>query len=209
MFENLEIRLATQGDLSQIAKIIWHSENTGTEIYSYAGLFDLDEPTFLERFTKILNNEFLGHPLGYRNFYIIVANGQTLGGFALHQEDAKKTSGMLSTGALMMGFNRNEMQKAFEKMEQWKFIQMSKTVGMWQLDSVAIFPEFKGQGIFQRAFDELVKKNNLDSIEVQVWNHNLPAINAYKKLGFHWAKDGSVNEAGVGRVLLNYFSTKK
>ncbi len=209
MFENLEIRLATQDDLSQIAKIIWHSENTGAEVYSYAALFDLNESEFLERFSKILNNEFLGHPLGYKNFHLIFSNDQLLGGFALHQEDAKRTSGMLSTGALMMGFSRAEMQKAFEKMEKWKFIQMAKSVGMWQLDSVAIFPEYKGHGIFQRAFQEIVENNVFESIEVQVWNHNLPAIQAYHKLGFQWNKNGSVNEAGQGRVLLRYFSTKK
>jgi ribosomal protein S18 acetylase RimI-like enzyme len=204
MIENLSVDKAKREDAIDIARIIWASENTSNEVYKYAQLFDIDENEFLQRFAEVVMNEFDFHPLGYKSFQLIKLDDQIVGGFAMHYEKYENSSSLLCTGALMSVFSRSEMQKAFQMMRNFKQFHIPKTANTWQLDSVAIFPSFRGMGILKTALKSWIAKNYSDTIEVQVWKKNERAIQAYEKIGFSVFKEGQNDKTGNGRILMRY-----
>jgi hypothetical protein len=203
----IKVRKAKSDDCEVIARILWQSEKEDHALYSYAGLFGLEEFEFITHFAQLMNNEFEGHSLGFRDYWMIEVEGHIAGGFAIYHEKSSNSSSLLATGALMQHFSRNDVSNAFKKLANFKTIQIEKTVGTWQLDTVAIFDEFKGKGVFQEAFSQVVhilKGSSSQSLlfEVQIWNLNHSARRAYEKVGFKCFKEGSRNEEGKGRDLL-------
>ncbi len=203
----IKVRRAVVNDCEMIARILWLSEKEDHALYSYAGLFALEHAPFISHFASLMNNEFEGHSLGYRDYWMIEVDGHIAGGFALYHEKASPSSSLLATGALMQHFSRSDVAAAFKKLANFKSIQIEKTVGTWQLDTVAILDEFKGKGVFQSAFLQVIGKLPTSSdypltIEVQIWNQNGSARRAYEKVGFKCLKEGNRNEEGKGRDLL-------
>ena len=204
---SISIRRANSSDCGEIARILWRSESEDHALYSYAQLFGLDEESFLKAFSSLINNEFDGHGLGYRSYWMIESEGRVVGGFSIYYEKSENSSSLLASGALMQYFSRLDLSNAFKKLAPYRPLQIEKTVGTYQLDTVAIFDQFAGKGIFGEAFRQVssILKMEPDlsiTMEVQIWNQNASARRAYEKVGFALSKEGERNEMGKGRDVL-------
>ena len=202
----LKVRKATLSDCPTIARIIWLSERAEYALYSYAGLFELNELEFIDHFSGVIQNEFDGHGLGYKTYWMIEFDDQVVGGFSFYREVAYNSSSLLATGALMNHFSRPMVAKAFKRLSEFKSIQIDKTVGNYQWDSGAVFPEHMGKGYFPNGFllalNEMEKLKNPEIMEVQIWNLNVNALKAYTRIGFTIAQTGPLYSNGLGRIML-------
>jgi len=196
------IRKAKHSDISFLAKIILESESTGYEMYTYSSLFNKPYEELIAIFEKVLDNNFEGHGLTYKNYYVVEIKDQLVGGMSFYEEGSHGDSNHLMTGALMQVIDRKELVKSFAKLKKFRDIDIPKTPGTFQLDSVAIIKEYQGQGIFQELFSFIKKQNNLKGkkMEVQVWKNNTNAIKAYKKYGFVVQKVLDMEDNG--RILM-------
>ena len=202
----ITIRKASAEDSAVIAEIIWLSEKADYALYSYSKLFNLQHDEFIKAFSKIVNNPFDGHPLGYKSYWVIQWDGIIMGGFSVYEEKSINGSSILASGALMQYFPKSEVMISFKKLAELKYLQIEKAVGTFQLDSVAVFPGMEGKGIFSQAFHQWTHLSECQDwnrvMEVQVWNQNLNAIHVYEKNGFIIHQQGLTNHEGMGRVLM-------
>ncbi len=202
----LSVRKASLEDCRTIARIIWLSERADYALYSYARLFELDEIEFIDHFSLVINNAFDGHGLGYKSYWIIENDGAIVGGFSFYLESAYNSSSMLATGALMEHFSRAKVVNAFKQLSLFKSIQIDKTVGNYQWDSGAVFPEHMGKGFFPNGFllalEQMAKYKDPEIMEVQIWNLNENALKSYQRIGFKVVKIGPLYSNGLGRILL-------
>jgi ribosomal protein S18 acetylase RimI-like enzyme len=133
-----------------------------------------------------LDNEQPGHGLTYQTFIIAELDGEKASAACGYIEGESGSSNHLMTGALINAFGMEKVLEGFEKNAKFKEVQITKTEGTLQLDSVATLPEFRGRGLLKRIVEEHCKialEKNCNRMEIQVWAGNEAAIAAYKKLG--------------------------
>ena len=198
----MKIRKARIEDIPFLSKIIALSEFTGHEMYSYCSLFEKTSEELVDILTVVLNNEFEGHGLTYKNFYVAEIDNKLAGAMSFYLEGSNGDSNHLMTGALMQVINRKELITSFGKLKDFREIDIPKAQGSYQLDSVAVLEEYRGKGVFGALIKHLEQEVNQDNrkMEVQVWKNNLKAIQAYEKYGFKVEK--TLDLRGNGRVLM-------
>lgn len=202
------IRKAQIIDIPFLVRAVWLSEMTGYELYSYRDIFNLSEQEFIAKFSEILKTETPGHNLTYHDFWVYTVNDTPAGAFSLYLEGTNGNSAHLATGVLMEHFSREELTKGFQKLAAFKSIQFSKTKNTYQLDSVAVFPEFRGQGIFGKMLTsvfEHISPGQHPATEIQVWVGNNTAIQVYQKNGFTIRETKLHEGTNQGRLILKNF----
>lgn len=202
------IRKATLTDIPHLIRAVKLSEETGYELYTYKSLFNLDDISFEEKFNAVLRTEVAGHNLTYHDFFIYEYEGQPAGVFSFYKEGSNGNSAHIATGVLMENFSRQDLAAGFGKLAKFKSIQFAKTIGAYQLDSVSVFPEFRGQGIFGKMLKEafnVVSPDETPRVEIQVWAGNTAALRAYEKEGFAIKETKLMEGTDKGRVLMANF----
>lgn len=196
------IRKAQRSDIGFLANLILLSESTGHELYSYSYLFEKEDSELRTILERVLDNDFEGHGLTYKNFYVAEIDGDLVGGLSFYEEGVNGDSNHLMTGALMQVINRNELINSFAKLKDFRDIDIPKKQGTYQLDSVAVLSRFQGKGVFGAIMAYLENAIELKGkcIEVQVWKTNENAIKAYEKYGFQIEK--VLDKGNNGRILM-------
>lgn len=202
----VKIDSATKSDISFIADIILKAEETGFEVTSYQKMFDLERDKLKIKIEKAINNTIGGHPFSYTTFKIAKVNSLPASAFSAYVEGENGNSNQLITGALMSVFNREEMKLAYTFLAHHKEIQIPKTKGNLQIDSVATLIDFRGLGLFKKMLkevEEFYSKQGIKAAEIQVWKKNELALNVYQKLGYKpLAETKSLTNIGNGKVLM-------
>ncbi|HSH66091.1 MAG TPA: GNAT family N-acetyltransferase [Bacteroidia bacterium] len=201
------IRRATESDIPFLARMVLLAETSGHELISYKKMFSLPDSDLVKKFEIVLRNEQEGHGLTYRSFIVAEQDGMLAAVASSYIEGEYGSSSHLMTGALMNGFELEQIMRGYKKNAEYKDVQIVKSAGTVQLDSVAILEEFRGKGLLKLIFDahtENVRKKNVTELEIQVWAGNIAAIKAYEKLGYKikiekWRK----NKNEGGRILMS------
>lgn len=203
------IRRATKEDIPFLAKIILLAETSGHELISYRDMFLLPDEELLKGFEIALDNEQDGHGLTYLSFLIAEVEGKQAAAASAYIEGEHGSSSHLMTGALMNGFGMEQVLGAFKKNSKYKDVQINKSNGAIQLDSVATLESFRGQGLLKLIFEEHIKlalQKGVETLEIQVWAGNAPAIAAYRKMGCEITLEKWINpddkNAG-GRIVMS------
>jgi ribosomal protein S18 acetylase RimI-like enzyme len=186
MSKEIKLRSAEKKDIPFLAGIVLLAETSGHELISYRQMFPISEEKLLEAFKTILNNNQPGHGLTYTTFLIAEYDGVPAAAACAYIEGVHGSSNHLMTGALMTAFETEEVIGAYRKNGKYKDVQIAKTLGTLQLDSVATLAEYRGKGLLKMIFDEHCRLASLEGckkLEVQVWAGNEGAVGAYQKLG--------------------------
>ena len=208
MKNDIVIRRATKEDIPFLASIILLAETSGSELISYRKMFLLSDDELLKGFEMALNNEQEGHGLTYLSFIIAECGGKQAAAACGYIEGEFGSSNHLMTGALITGFGTEKVVEAYKSNAVYKNVQIAKTLGSLQIDSVATLPDFRGKGLFKMIFDEHIKNaksKKCEQLEIQVWAGNDTAIAAYKKLGCEITAEKYYNlekKAAGGRVVM-------
>lgn len=203
------IRKATKNDIPFLAQIILLAETSNKELISYRKMFNLKDEELLNGFELVLNNEQLGHGLTYLTFLIAEVNGERAAAASAYIEGEFGNSNHIMTGALINGFGTELVIEAFRKNSEFKDIQIAKTAGTLQIDSVATLPEYRGKGLLKLIVEQHCKNaisKGCKELEIQVWAGNEVAILSYKKLGCIITNEKYINcenKNAFGRVLMS------
>ena len=180
------LRKASKNDIPFLAKILLLAETSGKELISYRKMFPLSEEELLKGFEIALDNDEPGHGLTYLTFLIAEVDGMPAAAACGYIEGEFGSSNHLMTGALMTGFNTERVIEAYKKNSIFKEVQIAKSYGALQIDSVATLAEYRGKGLFKMIFDEhcrIAILNGCKLLEIQVWAGNDAAVKTYQKLG--------------------------
>jgi ribosomal protein S18 acetylase RimI-like enzyme len=203
------IRNATKDDIPFLAEIILLAETSGKELISYKEMFPFTKQELLKKFEKALDNEQLGHGLTYKTFVIAELKGKKGAAACGYIEGEFGSSNHLMTGALINAFGMSTVLEGYEKNAKFKDVQINKTAGTLQIDSVATLPEFRGKGLFKQVFDKhckMANAKNCNQLEIQVWAGNEAALSTYRKLGCELSAEKFMNNdpaSAQGRVLMS------
>ena len=208
MDNNIIVRQATREDIPFLAQIILMAETSGKELISYRDMFLLPDEELLKGFEIALDNDQAGHGLTYLTFLIAESGGKRGAAACGYIEGEFGSSNHLMTGALITGFGTEKVIGAFGKNAKFKEIQIAKSDGTLQIDSVATQPEFRGRGLLKLIFEEhckAAKSKGCNQLEIQVWAGNEGALSAYRKLGCTITKEKYLNPEDKslgGRVVM-------
>lgn len=83
-------------------------------------------------------------------------------------------------------------------------------VGECYIDNIAVFPQFRGQGIAQQLILALIgqiKKQNGEFVSLEVRESNFPAIHVYEKAGFQkmGIRKNFYRDPPENAVIMTYF----
>jgi len=201
------IRKATREDIPFLAKMILLAETSGKELISYRDMFDLPEEELIKGFEIALDNDQLGHGLTYLTFLIAEYEGNKAATACGYVEGEFGSSNHLMTGALITGFGTELVVNAYQINSKFKKVQIAKTLGTLQIDSVATLSEFRGKGLYKLLFEEHckgAKSTGCGELEIQVWAGNDIAVSTNIKLGCEIIKEKYLNneEKNLGGRLV-------
>jgi len=208
MKDEIIIRKAKKEDIPFLAKMVLLAETSGSELISYKQMFPVPEKELIRIFEIILDNDQPGHGLTYLSFVIADLDGKQAAAACGYIEGEFGSSNHLMTGALMTGFETELVIEAYKRNSTYKEVQIAKTYGTLQIDSVATLPEFRGKGLFKMIFEEhcrIGRSHDCNQLEIQVWAGNNAAIHTYQKLGCAITNEKYLNfeeKSGGGRLVM-------
>lgn len=185
------------------------AETSGTELISYRKMFPCSEEELKKGFEIALDNDQPGHGLTYLTFLIAEVDGRPAAAACGYIEGEHGSSNHLMTGALMTAFGTESVMQGYKGNMKFREVQIPKSNGALQIDSVATLPEYRGKGLFKMIFEEHCRTAVLEGcnlLEIQVWAGNHGAIRTYEKLGCTITNEKYLNfadkDAG-GRLVMS------
>lgn len=207
MAHKIEILPAQKKDIPFLAQMIVMAETSGFELFSYMSMFSLETGQMVKKLEHIIDNEQRGHGLGYLSFLIATVDGVPAATASGYIEGQEGSSSHLMTGALMSAFTTSEVVAAYGNIRKYKPVNVDKTPGTLQVDSVATLPQFRGMGLFRMIFNEhcnTAKGMGCTGVEIQVWKGNEGAIKTYEKLGLIQKIEKTMPDSnGRGKILMH------
>jgi len=184
----ISIRPATEADAPHVALCIQLAESQGTGAVSYARLFDLSDEETDTLLLGLAAEEADGQELTFENFLLIEVNGQVAGGCAawIEAHDCPPSNSVKAT--LLTHYLRLErFRAAATKLQALNTIAIERKPGVLQIDSIAVFDGFRGQGLVAQLIEAQLRRFARSATEAQIicMDTNAAAIRAYQKAGFH------------------------
>ena len=190
----LSFRHATTDDVPFIIECLLASEASGTDIISYQRIFGLSEVELRDFFLQLAQEEMPGNAFSYVNYWIAEApNGKKqvpVAGLAAWVEaEDEMLSNTQKAQALAYFLGIERWRAANDKMQKAASIDIERTVGSLQLDSIAVLPSYRGQGVLGHLITYVLQwhkthKPNVTQAEIILMDDNVPARRAYEKAGF-------------------------
>lgn len=186
----ITFRTAIEADVDFITEAITEAEKSGTEILSYARIFDLSN----EQATALIKNAVLenipGQELCLSGFIIAEINGEPAGAVCswIEAEDDIPSS-VLKANVLYYFLGKNATTQATKTSEILDTLFIPRDPGTLQIESVYVRNKFRGLGVSKELILEHIKQNisngkNFSKVQVQLAETNQAAKSAYQKLGF-------------------------
>ena len=130
------------------------------------------------------------HLFHYSVFLVAERNGQKMGALSGYDPSHMGMNSFTQSipGVFQkLGWSRNQQKAAFERYLPWMTCAPDNSEGAWIVESVAVRPEYRRQGIIIALLDEVLetgKKGGYTLAQIGVLINNTPARLAYEKQGF-------------------------
>ncbi len=181
---------ATEADLSFITHAVFEAVKSGTDILSYATLFEKSEEELKPLFKAMLEEDIEGQELWLSGFLVAKnKEGTPVATCCAWIEGEAGTSNMLTAQVLLFGLGQEIYKKAVEKKELIELLRVDRENGALQFEHVYISPQFRGQGlatqIMQQQIEYYKTRNpTLSKAQIILFKTNKNAFKAYTKIGF-------------------------
>jgi ribosomal protein S18 acetylase RimI-like enzyme len=208
-------RAATEADASFLAWAIREAEASGTPVVSYQRLFDLTDAELTDLLTTLAAEDAEGQELCYPSHRLLVAADTPVATCAAWVEGADGLPSHL-VRAQLLGYvlGPARLQAAAEALQVLAAVAIPRTPGALQLESFAVLPAHRGQGLVSRLIDtqlahHLALQPSLRLAEIQLMRENEAARRAYTRAGFHVVQETHSSHPrlpqllpGTGKVLM-------
>jgi ribosomal protein S18 acetylase RimI-like enzyme len=186
----IAFRTAVEADVDFIAEAITEAEKSGTDIFSYARIFDLSN----EQATALIKNAVLenipGQELCLSGFIIAEIDGEPAGAVCswIEAKDGIPSS-LLKANVLYYFLGKEAISRADHKSEIIDPLFIPREPGTLQIESVYVRNKFRGMGVSMELILEHIKQHiingkNFSKVQIQLAETNAAAMNAYQKPGF-------------------------
>ncbi len=188
--EAMEIKKATENDIPFLVETIVAAEKSGTSVFSYATLFEVNENKVKEVLTEILSEDIVGQELCVSDFLIAYVDGIPAGAVCGWIEGAEGPSNILKSNVLMFGFGKEHFGKVLSKAHLMEPLTISREEGSLQLESIYVSEKFRGMGIVKALIDAHLasqkgKNPEVSKAQIILAKDNDSALRAYEKAGFN------------------------
>lgn len=187
--ETMEIKKATEYDIPFLVETIVAAEKSGTSVFSYATLFELDENKVKEILTEILSEDIQGQELCVSDFLIAFIDGVPAGAICGWIEGAEGPSSIIKSNVLMFGFGKEHFGKVLSKASLMEQLTITREEGCLQLESIYVSEKFRGKGIVNALIAAHLSNHKQQTPEVSkaqiiLAKDNDSALKAYERAGF-------------------------
>jgi len=195
----IAFRTAVESDVDFIAEAITEAEKSGTDIFSYARIFDLSNEQAVTLIKNAVLENIPGQELCLSGFIIAEIDGEPAGTVCswIEAEDGIPSS-LLKANVLYYFLGKEAIARAGKKSEIIDPLFISRDPGTLQIESVYVRNKFRGMGVSMELILEHIKQHiingkNFSKVQVQLAETNAAAVSAYQKLGFnmHTRKTGT------------------
>jgi ribosomal protein S18 acetylase RimI-like enzyme len=184
------IRQATSNDIPFLVDTIIEAEKSGTSTLTYTTIFGLSEIQARDYIAKMLEEAIDGCELSVSGFVLAEKSGNIAGAVGAWLEGSEGIpSNVLKGNLLSYVLPISCLEKAVSLNNIVRDLYIEHKRGAIQIGLVYVAPEARGKGLVSVLINHkisLLKKihPNANEVYIQVFGNNLPAIIAYKKLGF-------------------------
>lgn len=203
---DLIIRPANINDVSFLVDTIIEAEKSGTNKLSYTTIFNLTENEARKYLESILEEEVDGCELSISSFMVAEKNGRNVAAVSSWIEGFDGLpSSILKGNLLNYTLPKECINNARNLSNIISQLYIENSIDSIHLGLVFVSPESRGMNLVNLLIEEVIsrlKKNKpqVDSMYVQVFDNNIPAIKAYEKSGFNTIKEQKANNSEI----LNY-----
>jgi len=202
----IEFRRAGESDAEFIAESIREAEKSGTDVFSYARIFGLED----EKATEIIKNAVLedipGQELCLSGFIIADSDGEPAGAVCSWIEAEEDVpSSVIKANVLFYFLGKEIIAHAADKSVIVEPLTIQREQGTLQIESVYVRNKFRGMGVSNKLILEHIKQSILNGksfskVQIQLAETNASALASYKKLGF----ETMIRKTGNHPDILNY-----
>jgi ribosomal protein S18 acetylase RimI-like enzyme len=187
---SLVIRKALPADRDFLIKAIIEADKSNTEISSYAKLLNMQESELKKLFEEIFDEELEGCEFGQESFAVVTEGESYAAAVASWIEgDLSMPSWQIKTSALFCGLPKSNFESLKLLFEKFSSINIPRTNGALQIESVFVESNFRGRGLFNELLNFHIKSAkeagfDFDIVELLTYNSNHIAETVYTKAGF-------------------------
>lgn len=198
---------ATETDLDFITDAVFAAVKSGTDILSYATLFEKSEEELKPLFRAMIEEDIEGHELWLSGFLIAKdEKGIPTATCCAWVEGEEGPSSMLTAQVLSFGLGQETYRKAVAKKEIIESLRVDREEGSLQFEHVYTSPEYRGRGLAVKVIEEQIKlyktqNSELTKTQIILFKTNDSALKAYSKMGFATASEQHSHHPEI----LNFF----
>lgn len=187
---SIQIRKALPNDRDFLIKAILEADKSNSETSSYARLLNMSEPELKELFYNIFEEELEGSEFGHECFAVAVEDGNYAAALASWIEGFDGLpSWQIKSTALFCSLPKTNFDSLKLKLDSFSSINISRTPGALQIESVFVENNYRGRGLFKKLLDHQINNAkeagfNFDTVELLTYNSNHIAESVYAKAGF-------------------------
>lgn len=205
--DKFTIRSANIQDIPFLVETIIAAEKSGTDKLSYATIFGISEEDSRRYIAEMLSEEVDGCELSISSFIIAEKNGQVAAAVSAWIEGIDGVASTILKGNLLnYTFPKVCMDKAKSLNNILRELHIENFIDTIQLGLVYVSFDFRGMNLVALLIDEVIlrlKKINpiVNTMYVQVFGNNIPAIKAYEKVNFKVVKIIESSQKEISNLL--------
>lgn len=206
MSRNIKIHRATADDKDFIIESILAAEKSGTDLLSYCAIFNLTEKEFTHILGQILDEDLTGQELCFSGFLIAQVNGMNAAAICSWAEGDEGASSLIKANTLMYFIGKEKFMAAMPALKLLEQVNIERTAGAIQLESVYTKTEFRGLGLSKLLIDAHIAEHKarnpgINKAQIILMNTNVSAIKAYEKAGFHVVQQKNTSDNSILKFL--------
>ena len=204
---NIVIRRATEKDKDFVIRAILESEKSGSDIISYCAIFNINENTFKEILSKILDENIEGQELCLSNFLIADVDGENAATISAWIENEEgMASNVIKSNLLMYFMDRATLLNAAPNISLMNEVNITRDIRALQIECVFTEEKFRGNGLVKQLIKEhILQKQNakadFDKAQIILLKNNASAIRSYEKAGFTIAAENHCSNPAIFKLL--------
>lgn len=144
-----------------------------------------DTPDRLSQLEKMLTTAAASW-LHHSKFIVAEADGMVAAGLSGFSKE-EMGDNLFGAALMELGWTGPDFGAMAERMAPYFKVDPPKPDGVWVVENVAAFPEYRGRGLVNRLLEEVLEEGRSRGhtlAQINIMTGNTPARRAYEKVGF-------------------------
>ncbi len=204
---SITTRQATVADKAFVVTAITEAEKSGGNTVSYCNLLDITEQEFSDMLSNMLDEEIEGQELYIPSFLIALVDGiPAAASCSWVEQGGNMASSTLKSNLLMYHTNRSVLLAAMPAISILKEVNIDRTPGALQIESIYTSPQFRGMGLSGMLITEHINRHKttnpaVNKAQITLLGCNEAARSAYTKAGFVLAQEKKSDNPIIFKLL--------